>query len=110
MSDRNRIEYTSQEIDNLTLDNSNVDITALRGNLQYIDGSGWVRQPIDGGLPYEQFEYDVSNNVIYSGINGNYSAADGDTDWYITKFTWSGSNCTKKQRRLTSWTNRATGW
>jgi hypothetical protein len=109
MSDRNRTSFTEQEIANLTLDNQNVDVTALRGFLVYAP-NGWVRHPISNCFPLEKFDYDGSNNVIYKGMNGNYSAADADTTWVIIQFTWVSGNCTVRKMRVTSWTLRTSGW
>jgi len=57
-----------------------------------------------------QVEYNSSNNPIYIGRNTDLSAADGDTDWYITRIDWIGNNWTRKRVRITSWTLRASGW
>lgn len=57
-----------------------------------------------------QYDYDGSGNCVYIGKNIDLSANDGDTDWYITQFSWSGGNCVQKRERITSWTNRASGW
>lgn len=58
----------------------------------------------------QKFDY-TSGDLDYAGKNTDLSAADGDTDWYIWKYTWVGGNCTLIQGpRVTSWTNRAGGW
>lgn len=57
-----------------------------------------------------KYEYDGSDNCIYKGCNVSLTAADGDTDWYITRFDWTGDNCTEQRVRITSWTARAAGW
>lgn len=49
----------------------------------------------------------TSGNLDYKGVNANASAADGDTDWLIYKYTWDGSNLTVILKRTGSWTGRA---
>lgn len=110
MTDRNRIGFTEQEIANLTLDNQSIGITSLRGQLEYAEGAGWVRKPIGGCFPYVQMEEDSNGNIIYKGINGSLSATDAQTDWIIFKYTWGTTIPTKIQMRVTSWTNRSSGW
>lgn len=109
MSDRNRIGYTEQEILNLTLDDPNLAITALRGNLEYASGAGWIRSPIAGVYPYQQFDW-TTGNLDYWGINGSITATDAQTDWVIFKFTWVSGNPTVIKQRITSWSLRASGW
>ena len=58
-------------------------------------------------LPLTKIAYSGSNPV-YIGENLNADAADGDTDWTITKITWSGSTATVIQKRTGSWTLRTT--
>jgi hypothetical protein len=108
MTDRNRTEWTEQQILNLCLDNQDIGITSLRGMLEYADGAGWVRSPISGTYPYTQLDW-TSGDLDYIGINGSYSAADADTTWVIFKFTWVDGNPTKIQQRFTSWADRAIG-
>lgn len=115
MSDRNRIQYTTQEINNLCLDNQNVDITSLRGGLVYANGLGWARAPLKNCFAVEQYDWAAGTvsgfNAIYEGFNGNYSAADGDTTWVIIKNTYDANdNVTKRQMRVTSWASRTSGW
>lgn len=58
-----------------------------------------------------QYEYDANDNCIYKGCNTDILASDDHTDWIITKYTYDAdSNCTKKQVRVTTWTDRASGW
>jgi len=58
----------------------------------------------------KQYDY-ATGKLDYVGCNTDVSAGDGDTDWYIWKYTWTGENLTKVQGpRVTSWTNRASGW
>lgn len=49
-----------------------------------------------------------SSQPTYIGLNDDASANDSDTDWLIIKFTYSGSNVTKIQQKIGSWTDRAT--
>lgn len=104
-----RTQFTPQEILNFGLDESNIAPTSLRGGLEWAEGLGWLRHPINGVYPYEQYDY-TSGNLDYKGINTDRSADDADTDWIIFKYTWVSNNCTKIQMRITSWTNRASGW
>ncbi|MBE9592714.1 MAG: hypothetical protein IMF19_04470 [Proteobacteria bacterium] len=57
-----------------------------------------------------KYDYDGNGNCIYKGKNVSLSAADGDTDWYITRYDYTDNDCTEKRVRITSWTNRAAGW
>lgn len=78
------------------------DLTISMGDVEkLLAGVYWLNTKL---------EYDGSDNCIYKGQNDNLGAADGDTDWYITKFDWIGSNCTQIRVRKTSWTNKAVGW
>jgi hypothetical protein len=43
----------------------------------------------------------------YIGVNADPSADDGDTDWTIFEFTYSGDNVTQIVRSVGSWTDRA---
>jgi hypothetical protein len=104
-----RTQFTEQEILNMGLDESNIAPTSLRGSLTWAKGLGWLRNPVNGVFPYEQFDY-TSGNIDYKGINTDIAAADTDPDWIIFKYTWTGDNCTKIQMRITSWTLRASGW
>lgn len=51
--------------------------------------------------------YDGSNNCIYAAYapRGLAEASDG---WLIQKFTWSGSNCTKREIAYDSYSNYLT--
>jgi len=42
----------------------------------------------------------------YIGVNSDADALDGDTDWLIYKFTYSGSDVTIIQKKVGSWTGR----
>jgi hypothetical protein len=53
-------------------------------------------------------KYDADDSApTYIGINSNADALDGDTDWMVYKFTYSGSNVTAIRRKSGSWTGRA---
>ena len=101
-----KTEYTPQAIANMGLDSIDVAPTSIRGGLEFVEGMGWLRSPIKGVYPYEQYDY-TSGDLDYMGINNDGSAADGDTDWIVFKYTWSGGNCTKIQMLIGSWTGRA---
>ena len=102
-----RTEFTEQQILNFGLDHGGIKPpTSMRAALAYAEGLGWVRAPIKGTYPYEQYDY-TSGNLDYMGINTDPAAADADTDWCVFKYTWSGGNCTKIQMLVGSWTGRA---
>ena len=101
-----RTHFSEQEVLNFGLDDIEVAPTSMRGGLQWVEGLGWIRSPVNGVFPYEQYDY-TSGNLDYKGINTDSSAADADTDWVIWKFTWSSGNCTKIQMLVGSWTGRA---
>ena len=69
-------------------------------------------EALTGGIFWgrTQLEY-TSGNPIYKGLNYNYLADDSDTDWFVTKFTWSGNDPIDIQVQVGSWTDRASlGW
>lgn len=48
---------------------------------------------------------------IYLGTNSSPDATEGRADWTIWKFVYSGSDKTKAEKRVGSWTNRSSlGW
>ena len=49
----------------------------------------------------------TTGNLDYKGVNANADAADGDLDWLIYKYTWSSGNPTVIQKKMGSWTSRA---
>ena len=59
-----------------------------------------------------KYDYDVNDNTIYKGRHITYNAAESDTQWYIIKYTYDGSQrLIDKQYAVGAWTNRATlGW
>lgn len=60
-------------------------------------------------LDAAKVKFDASDAApTYIGVNADSSAADGDTDWTLYKFTYSGSDITQIVRKVGSWTNRAT--
>ena len=78
------------------------DLTVTMGDVErLLAGAYWLSTKLF---------YDGSNNCIYKCCNTDLSAIDGDTDWYIFKYDWTGSNCTQIRMRITSVTNRAVGW
>jgi len=54
-------------------------------------------------------EWDV-DDLIYRGVNENAKASDDTYDWEITKNVYVAGALTESTVRITSWTNRATGW
>jgi hypothetical protein len=110
MGKRNRIGLTEQEILNFGLDEEEINPpTSLRGQLNYVDGTGWIRVPVNGTFPLSKLDF-TSGDLDYKGVNNSISAADADTDWIITKYTWVSGNPTVIKQRVTSWTDRAIGW
>ena len=58
-----------------------------------------------------RFDYDANQRIIYKGENQDIAAADGDTDWTITKYYYDANGMVLEMRvRVTSWTDRASGW
>ena len=49
--------------------------------------------------PLVQYSYDGSNNIEYIGYNTNIDAADADTSWKITKFSYTSGDIVKKETR-----------
>ena len=74
---------------------------------------GYIRDrqtiAILGGIWHDQrFEYDGSNNVIYSGVHEMHNVATSDIDWEIWKYTYSSSNCVRIEGPLRgAWDDRA---
>jgi hypothetical protein len=54
-----------------------------------------------------RWEYDVSDNCIYAGYAPR-GLAEGTDGWLLQKFTWVGSNCTKREIGYGNWTSRTT--
>lgn len=61
-------------------------------------------------FPDIRFEYDGDGNCIYKGMNQTLDASEGATDWNIFRYDYTTGNCIRKRYRVTSWTNRASGW
>lgn len=56
----------------------------------------------------QRFDYDISNKLIYRGVNIGHDAAVAGTDWFVWKFTYVGENVTRIEGPLVgSWTGRA---
>ena len=51
-----------------------------------------------------RWEYDVDSNCIYAGY-APQGLGEGVDGWLIQKFTWDGSNCTKREINYSSWTS-----
>lgn len=62
-----------------------------------------------GEILLENFDYDVSNNLIYQGATYNSQGSDDDEIWALVKFTYDDSNrlIRSEYRYLVSWTERA---
>lgn len=62
-----------------------------------------------GGIGQDQrLDWDSSGNLIYMGQNSVAGAAAADTEWRVSKFTWTGANLTRIEGPLVgSWTGRA---
>ena len=79
------------------------DLTVTMGDVEAATNDTYWRKYI--------YDYDVNDNLIYKGVHITYNAADGDTDHYILKYTYTGDNVTKKQLAVGAWTNRTgLGW
>lgn len=106
-----RTKYTEQEIFNFGLDLENVKPpTSMRASLVFAEGLGWLRAPVTGTFAVEQYAWNANGTLAYKGVNDVRAAADADTDWVIFKYSYTGSQVIKIEQRITSWTNRATGW
>lgn len=57
-----------------------------------------------------RYDYDVDGNCIYKGQHLTLSASQSDVNWYVIRYDYTDGNCTQKRFRVTSWTNRASGW
>jgi hypothetical protein len=57
-------------------------------------------------IKYTQIEYSTSN-PIYKGYHKQTNAPDAASDWWIIKYSYSGSDIVKIQESEGSWTNRA---
>ena len=64
-------------------------------------------QRITGAAALIKFDADDSAPT-YIGLNTDPNASDGDKNWQIIKFTYSGSNVTQIKIKYGSWTARAT--
>ena len=60
---------------------------------------------------YTKFDYDANGRILYRGENADIDALDSDTDWVITKYYYDANGMVLEMRvRVTSWTDRASGW
>lgn len=107
-----RTKYTEQEILNHGLDFENVKPpTSMRAGLSFVEGLGWVRNPVTGTFAQEQYEWNADGTLGYKGVNSERAAADGNTEWVIFKYTYDGSKrVIKIEMRVTTWTARAEDW
>lgn len=56
---------------------------------------------------YEQYEYDDSGNMIYSGGTDDVSKADGDDGWIIRRYWYTDGGQVEKTKVLGgTWTGR----
>jgi hypothetical protein len=60
----------------------------------------------------KRFDYDVSDNCIYAGFNRLHDAGILDTEWVVSKYTWSvAGNCERVETLTGTWDGRASlGW
>ena len=80
-----------------------------RGALMVL-ASGPSGEQLVAGVEFRKIYYDLdaSNNTTYVGRYRSASAASGDQDCLITKYTYDGSNNVRKQQTLNgSWVNHA---
>lgn len=57
--------------------------------------------------PIIQYDYDASDNLIYSGISHEFGAADSDDDWLIKKYWYDASdNLIKVKKQIGVWDDR----
>ena len=70
-------------------------------NLQAATNTKWEDQ---------RLEYSTGD-LIYKGAHEKHNAGTDDSDWFIWKFTWSGSDIIRIELRKGPWDDRATlGW
>lgn len=68
----------------------------------------WVAQYYYNSIRYD---YDQDGRVIYKGEHTDYNAATSDTNWTITRYTYTaGGQVESIAIRTTSWDDRASGW
>lgn len=61
-----------------------------------------------GEIKVEKLDYNVSDRVIYRGVNASEHPDEGDLSWYIAKYTWSGENLVQTEYRSgVAWADRA---
>jgi hypothetical protein len=66
-----------------------------------------------GGVGQDQrMDWDINGNLVYMGQNATAGVAEADTNWRISKLTWTNGNLTRIEGPLTgSWTDRvAIAW
>ena len=78
------------------------DLTVTMGDVErLLAGAYWLNI---------KYDYNANGELIYKGCNDDLNAANGDTDWYITRFDYTNGSVIQVRIRKTSWTNRAIGW
>lgn len=77
-------------------------------NLDYDEHSGFTRaKRVDLGI-YNDIQFDADDSApTYIGMNLIKGKSNDALDWKIMKFSYSGSNVTRIQIAIGSWTNRA---
>lgn len=80
-------------------------IRLRNANGEYTETNPLYTVPREWGV--NKFELSAGN-IIYSGMNLDTDAVDSDADWVILKYTYTGSDITKIQRKIGSWQDRAT--
>lgn len=73
-----------------------------------IDNDQFVKPAIDGTYWHDiRLEYS-SGDLIYKGYHIDHKAATDSATWFIWKFTWSGTDITRKEGPIIgSWDGRA---
>lgn len=95
----------TQYILNTHLDTDTDPPTLVFGIIKKVPGVGYGDEELSD-YPYAQYSYDVDGNVEYIGGNLDTAASDDDTDWRVTKFTYTSGNIVKKEVKTGSWNGR----
>ena len=98
-----KTKYSSQTIDNAGFDDTYM--ISRRALYHYNPATDSFEPTKETDAAYVQYDTDDSA-PNYIGVNANADALDGDTDWTVYKFTYSGSNVTSIKRKTGSWTGR----
>jgi len=74
--------------------------------------SGYSNEVILAAYYYNTIRYDYNGDgtLAYKGEHTDQNASVDDPNWIITKYFYSGGMMTHMRIRITSWTDRSSGW